>query len=240
MFSFLKSIFRKISGKDKVEEIKAEPKVGPTAKPMTTANKVKEIKPEQKIAPKTVEPKKTVEKTAIKSQEPIKAVEPKPKEKAKEAKAIKPKRETPAPKKRVLKPQVKLPAEGSFSVNKPNIEVVKQPTKQPAQSSQSADWKTKADAAEKIKRAFQGFFYDVASLESLNGQPELKKTNFENYKKTFKAKLDQNLPKLDLLDQQILLHISNSLLEKDIKNITETLEKDTLEKVSKIPDKYIS
>lgn len=66
-------------------------------------------------------------------------------------------------------------------------------------------WKEQANSAEKIKRAFQGFFYDVAGLESLNNQPELKKNTFEEYKKSFKFKIEQNFIKLDEIDQQIFL-----------------------------------
>ena len=118
------------------------------------------------------------------------------------------------------------------------MQVTKPKTNLP-QSKDNLSWKEQANAAEKIKRAFQGFFYDVASLESINNL-DLKKNNFEGCKITFKTKLEQNLSKLDLLDQQILQHISNSLLSKDIKDITETLEKQTMEQVSKVPDKYIN
>ena len=225
----IKSIINKILGRTETEEPK-------TATPSISPQKTKEvIKPKEQA--KVLETKIAPEK--------LKEVS---KEKIQEPKTIKAPKEIKEVKKRTIKPQEKLPSQSSFDIKEADIEIIKpvktQEIKPKAKSNfpQSKDnlsWKEQANAAEKIKRAFQGFFYDVASLESINNL-DLKKNNFEGCKITFKTKLEQNLSKLDLLDQQILQHISNSLLSKDIKDITETLEKQTMEQVSKVPDKYIN
>jgi hypothetical protein len=94
-------------------------------------------------------------------------------------------------------------------------------------------WKEKRDAAEKIKNAFNGLFFNLDSLKK-----SINKSLYNNYVKVFKKHINDNLHILNENDQKIIQKNLDNILSKTAYDEIMQSKNDVLISIDKILNFY--